>query len=325
MNGIEQRIGVHTTPTTTTLPHERRSDVPHAERQHSDATVLTLTNAAAGRSTQAEPGLAALYALLQELHREELAALPPRTAQLIAELSRHLLPASDIGNALRLRSQILSNGLFMDAASEQEDGAASDATAAPRTSDLKNLLGQLLTLMHPGRRLALRDGSLQFVSLNPGTAQCLQAYAEEQKHGSRQTRFQTRLQVNVETAFLGIVRNQLQSLAQCSDRKSLWIMDLVLQRESGPVTVPLIVSHQAQADPELWEAEFELDLRHGGPLHVVLGVKNTTVTVSIAAGRSGTANLLRDGRLTLGQLLSRKGLTLGSYTCLRGQHERLAG
>lgn len=316
---------MHSTPTTTTLPQERRGDVPHADRQHSDATVLTLTSTAAGKSTPAEPGLAALYALLQGLQRDELAALPPRTAQLIAELSRHVLPASDIGNANRLRNVILSNGLFMDADDEPDEAAAAGTTSSPRAHDLKNLLGQLLMLMQPGRRLALRDGSLQFVSLNPGTAQCLQAYAEEQKHGSQRKRFQTRLQVNVETAFLGIVRNQLQSLAQCSDKKSRWIMDLVLQHERGPMTVPLVVSHQSQVDPELWEAEFELDLRHVGPLHVTLGVKNTTVSVSIAAGRNATLDLLRDGRLSLGQILGRKGLTLGSYACLRGQHERLAG
>lgn len=323
MNGIQQGLGIHATTTATTTPHERRGDVAHAGAPHSDATVLTLTSAVAGKPTQAEPGLAALYSLLQGLQRDELAELPPRTAQLLAELSRHLLPASDIGNAARLRKLVLHNGLFMESA--PGDDEAGDAQVFPAPVDLKSLLGQLLALMQPGRRLALRDGALQFISLNPGTAQCLQAYAEEQKHGSRQKRFQGRLQANVETAFLGIVRNQLQSLAQSSDKKTRWIMDLVLQHESGPLTVPLILSHQGGSDPELWEAEFALDLRHCGPLHVVIGVKNTTVSVSIAAGRSETLELLRDGRLALGQVLGRKGLALGSYACLRGQYERLAG
>jgi hypothetical protein len=153
----------------------------------------------------------------------------------------------------------------------------------------------------------------------------LQAYAEEQKHGPRQNKMQARLLANIETAFLGIVRNQLQSLAQSSDKKTRWIMDLLINRETGPVAVPVTLTHQAQQVPEVWEAEFELDLRHCGPLHVVLGVKNTTVNVSIAAGRMETLELLRGGKLALGQILAKKGLQLGSYNCLRGQHERLAG
>jgi hypothetical protein len=191
--------------------------------------------------------------------------------------------------------------------------------------DLKSLLGQLLALMQPGRRLSLANGSLQFISLNPGTAQCLQAYAEEQKHGPRQNKLQARLLANVETAFLGIVRNQLQSLAQSSEKKTRWIIDLLINRETGPLAVPVTLSYQAQQEPELWEAEFELELRHCGPLHVVLGVKNTTVDVSIAAGRMEAVDLLRGGKLALAQILAKKGLALGSYSCLRGQHERLAG
>ncbi|MDY6982756.1 MAG: flagellar hook-length control protein FliK [Pseudomonadota bacterium] len=323
MNDISKGIGIQATTTATTLPHERRGDVPHAGTQRNDATVLTLTSASAGKPTQAEPGLASLYSLLQGLQHDELAELPPRTAHLLAELGRHLLPVTDVGNASRLRKLVLHNGLFMESTPGDDD--VGDSAVFPAPLDLKSLLGQLLALMQPGRRLALRDGALQFVSLNPGTAQCLQAYAEEQKHGSRQKRFQGRLQANVETAFLGIVRNQLQSLAQSSDKKTRWIMDLVLQHERGPLTVPLIVSYQGAADPELWEAEFELNLRHCGPLHVVIGVKNTTVSVHITAGHSDTLDLLRNGRLVLGQILSRKGLTLGSYVCQRGHYERLAG
>ncbi len=102
-------------------------------------------------------------------------------------------------------------------------------------------------------------------------------------------------------------------------------MELPIKYESGLVTVPLTLTHQAQAVPEVWEAEFELELRHSGPLHVVLGVKNTTVSVSISAGKRETLELLRSGKQLLGEVLGRKGLTLGSYACLRGQHERLAG
>jgi hypothetical protein len=328
MNDIPQAAGVGTMPPATTLPQERRADVSQAGLRHSDATVLTLTSTAVGKSTQAEPGLAALHSLLLHgLQRGEFAQLPPRTAQLLTELSRHLLPASESGNASRLRKLVLHSGLFLETASGEEDAA--DASPFPAPLDLKGLLGQLLALMQPGRRLALRDGALQFISQNPGTAQGLQAYAQEQneqrKHGSRQMRFQGQLQANVELAFLGIVRNQLQSLAQSSDKKTRWIMDLVLQHESGPLTVPLIVSHHAGTDPEAWEAEFELDLRHGGALHVVLCVKNTTVSVSIAASRSDMRELLRDGRLTLAQVLARQGLVLGHYSCQRGPYERLAG
>lgn len=299
--------------------------MPHAERQHTDATVLTLTSAAAGKSAVPQPGLAALYALLQELDADELALLPPRTAQLLAELGRHLLPASDAGSAQRLRNLVLGSGLFLEAGAGAEDEAAAEGGYRSQPLDLKSLLGQLLALMQPGRRLALRDGQLQFLSLNPGTAQCLQAYADEQRNGLRKQRFQGRLQMQVETAFLGIVRNQLHSLAQCSEKKSRWIMDLLLQHETGPLAVPLTLGYQAGSDPALWEAEFELELRHCGPLQVLIGVKNTTVSISIMAGSVATLDLLRGGKFALGQLLGRKGLALGSYSCLRGQHERLAG
>lgn len=325
MDGIQQGLGIHTAPSTATLQHERRGDVPHTESRRSDATVLTLTSTVSGKASRAPPpGLAALYALLQNSHSAELAALPPRTTQLLSELSRHLLRVGDIGNA-RLRNTVLAGGLFLDCNAAHDDGADADAASPQPLVDLKSLLGQLLTLLQPGRQLALRNGALQFISLNPGTAQCLQAYAEEQKHGARQKSFQRPLLANVETAFLGIVRNQLQSLAQSSEKKTRWIMDLMLQHERGPLTVPLTLSHQAHALPETWEAEFELELRHGGPVHVVLGVKNSTVDVSIAAGRAETVDQLRAGRLTLAKILGRKGLTLGSFTCLRGQHERLAG
>ncbi len=326
MNGIQQGLGIQAAPSAATLPHDRRSGVPQAASQHTDATVLTLTSSSAGKSTAVQPGLAALYALLQSLQSHEVAALPPRTAQLLIELTRHLLPVTDLGNSGRLRNLVLANGLFLEVPGESEDEtAAQTQLGVPRPTDLKSLLGQLLTLMQPGRRLTLSNGALQFLSLNPGTAQCLQAYAEEQKHGPRQNRVQARLLANVETAFLGIVRNQLQSLAQSSDKKTRWIMDLLIRHETGPVTVPLTLTYQALEDPELWEAEFALDLRHCGPLHVVLGVKNTTVNVSIAAGRPETLDLLKGEKIALAQILAKKGLTLGSYACLRGQHERLAG
>lgn len=322
MNGIPQGLGIHSTPAATTLAHERRSEVPQADSQRSDATVLTLTSGAAGRATPPAPGLAALYALLQGLDAEALALLPPRTAHLLAELGRHLLPAADAGNSNRLRKLVLQGGLFLEAAPAE---AGDDAARVPAPLDLKSLLGQLLALLQPGRRLALRDGNLQFVSLNPGSAQCLQAYADEQRHGSRDKRFETRLLANVETALLGIVRNQLQSLALSSEKKTRWIMDLVLQHETGPLSVPLTLGYQGLETPELWEAEFELELRHCGRLHVVLSVKSTTVSVSIMAGRGAALELLRGGKQVLGQILGRKGLTLGSFACQRGQHERLAG
>ena len=323
MNGIQQGAGIHATPTTATLPHERRSDVPHPEIRHSDDTVLTLTSTIAGKSTPAAtPGLAALFSLLQGLHSAELAQLPARTAQLLTELARHLLPVADVGNPNRLRSLVLHNGLFLESTPGEEDESNAKV---PAPMDLKSLLGQLLALMHPGRRLALRDGQLQFLGLNPGTAQCLQAYAEEQKQGPRRTQFQNRLLAQVETAFLGIVRNQLHSLAQSTEKKTRWIMDLLVQHKDGPLPVPLTLGHQVQELPESWEAEFELDLRHAGPLHVVLGVKNASVSLSIVAGRAETLEWLRGGKTALAQMLGRKGLTLGSYVCLRGQHERLAG
>jgi hypothetical protein len=325
VNGIPQGLGIHSSPTTATVPHDRRSELPHAENRHSDATVLTLTSTAAGKATRATPGLAALYSLLQGLQHDELSMLPPRTTQLLAELARHLLPVTDIGNTTRLRNLVLSNGLFLDVNAVQEDETASDVASPRMPADLKNLLGQLLALMQPGRQLVLRNGNPQLISLNPGTAQCLQAYAEEQKHGSPQKKFQARMLANVETAFLGIVRNQLQSLAQSSEKKSRWIMELLVQRETGPSAVPVTLSHLPQEVPEVWEAEFELELRHCGPLHVVLGVKNSTVSVSISAGRAETLEWLRGGKQVLGPILNRKGLTLGSYVCLRGQHDRLAG
>jgi hypothetical protein len=325
VNGIPQGLGIHASPSAATVPHDRRNEVPHTGSQRTDATVLTLTSVPAGKSASTPPGLAALYSLLQGMQSAELAAMPPRTTQLLVELTRHLLPVTDIGNTGRLRNLVLHNGLFLESTPGEEDDSANGSTRIPPPIDLKSLLGQLLALMQPGRRLTLRDGSLQFISLNPGTAQCLQAYAEEQKHGPRQNKMQARLLANIETAFLGIVRNQLQSLAQSSDKKTRWIMDLLINRETGPIAVPVTVSHQAQQVPEIWEAEFELDLRHCGPLHVVLGVKNTTVNVSIAAGRSETLDLLRGGKLALSQILAKKGLQLGSYNCLRGQHERLAG
>ena len=324
MNGIEHGLGIHAAPATAAAPQDRRGDVPHAETRRTDATVLTLTSThhASGKTAPATPGLAALYALLQGLKSTELSVLPPRTAQLLAELTRHLVPVTDIGNTNRLRNLVLHNGLFLE--STPDDEADSDARLPP-PMDLKSLLGQLLVLMQPGRRLTLRDGHLHFASLNPGTAQCLQAYSEEQKQGPRRTQFQTRLLANVETAFLGIVRNQLLSLAQSTEKKTRWIMDLMLQGETGPVAMPLTLSCQGQAVPEVWEAEFEVCLPQCGPLHVVLGVKNTTVSVSIAAARSETLELLRGGRLALAQILGRKGLTLGSFVCLRGQNEQLAG
>jgi hypothetical protein len=324
MDGIQQGLGIHSAPTTATVPQERRGELPHADGQRVDATVLTLSSVSAGKTTRAPPGLAALYSLLQGLSSDELAVLPPRTAQLLAELGRHLLPVTDLSNTNRIRNLTLTSGLFLEAASDDDDAAMANSRIPP-PQDLKNLLGQLLALMQPGRQLTLRNGNPQLVSLYPGTAQCLQAYAEEQKHGPRQNKFQARLLANVETAFLGIVRNQLQSLAQSSEKKTRWIMELLVQHETGPVTVPLTLSHQPQAVPEVWEAEFELELRHSGPLYVVLGVKNTTVTVSISAGRLETLELLREGKQLLGQILGRKGLTLGSYVCQRGQHERLAG
>jgi hypothetical protein len=324
VNGIQQGLGIHTAPSAASLPHERRNEVPHAGTQRTDATLLTLSSTAAGKSASTPPGLAQLYALLQGLQSSELAAMPPRTTQLLVELTRHLLPATDIGNSTRLRNLVLGNGLFLESTPDEPDEGAGSARFPPPI-DLKSLLGQLLALMQPGRRLTLQNGQLQFVSLNPGTAQCLQAYAEEQKHGPRQNKVQARLLANVETAFLGIVRNQLQSLAQSSDKKTRWIMDLMINRDTGPIAVPLTLTYQAQQVPELWEAEFELDLRHAGPLHVVVGVKNTTVDVSIAAARMETLEWLRGGKLTLAQILARKGLALGSYSCLRGQHERLAG
>lgn len=315
MNGIPQGLGIHAMPAATTLAHERRGEVPHAETQRNAATVLTLTSAGAGKSPRPMPGLAALYVLLQELDDGVLALLPPRTAQLLAELGSHLLPAVAAGNSNRLRALVLHGGLFLEATAAEDEGPP----------DLKSLLGQLLALLQPGRRLMLQDGNLRFVSLNPGTAQCLQAYAEEQKHGSRDNRFQARLLANVETAFLGIVRNQLQSLALSSEKKLRWIMDLVLQHETGPLSVQLMLGNQGNAVPELWEAEFELDLRHCGTLQVLLGVKSTTVSVSIVSSRDETLELLRGGKQLLGQILGRKGMTLGSYVCQRGQHERLAG
>lgn len=325
MNGIPQGLGIHTAPSAATLPHERRNEVPHAESQRTDATVLTLTHVAAGKSASAPPGLAALYSLLQGMHSAELAAMPPRMTQLLVELTRHLLPVTDLGNTGRIRNLVLHNGLFLESTPGEDDEGASSSTRIPPPLDLKALLGQLLALMQPGRRLTLRNGSLQFISLNPGTAQCLQAYAEEQKHGPRHNKMQARLLANIETAFLGIVRNQLQSLAQSSDKKTRWIIELLINREVGAMAVPVTLTHQALQVPEAWEAEFELDLRHCGPLHVVLGVKNTTVSVSIAAGRLETLERLRAGKVALAQFLAKKGLQLGSYNCLRGQHERLAG
>jgi hypothetical protein len=325
VNGIPQGLGIHASPSAATLPHERRNEVPHAGSQHTGATVLTLTHVPDGKSASTPPGLAQLYALLQGLQSAELAAMPPRTTQLLVELTRHLLPVTDISNTGRIRNLVLHNGLFLESTPGDEDDGANNSTRIPPPIDLKSLLGQLLALMQPGRRLTLRDGALQFTSLNPGTAQCLQAYAEEQKHGPRQNKLQARLLANVETAFLGIVRNQLQSLSQSSDKKTRWIMDLLINRETGPLAVPVTMTYQAAQVPEVWEAEFEVDLRHCGPLHVVLGVKNTTVNVSIAAGRMETLELLRGGKLALAQILAKKGLQLGGYNCLRGQHERLAG
>jgi hypothetical protein len=321
VNGIQQSGGIHVASSTATVPHDRRSDAPHTETRSTDATVLTLTSTALDKSTAraSPPGLAALYALLQGLQSAELGALPPRTAQLLFELSRHFLPVTDLGNTAQLRNLVLGSGLFLESTPGEEEGDAAFGTRIPPPIDLKALLGQLLALMQPGRQLTVRNGNLQFLSLNPSTAQCLQAYAEEQKHGSRQKTFQSPLLANVETAFLGIVRNQLQSLGQSSEKITRWIMDLMLQHETGPVTLPLTLSYQPQAVPEVWEAEFELELRHCGALHVVLGVKNSTVDVSIAAGRAETLDLLRGGRLTLAQILGRKGLTLGSYVCQRGQ------
>ncbi|MEY4642773.1 MAG: hypothetical protein RLZZ227_2767 [Pseudomonadota bacterium] len=77
--------------------------------------------------------------------------------------------------------------------------------------------------------------------------------------------------------------------------------------------------------PEIWEAEFELELRHCGPLHVVVAVKNTTVGINLSVSRPEALKRLKEGQTLVGQILARKGLTLGSYVCLRGQHERLAG
>lgn len=324
MDGIQQGRGVQSTPTTAPVPQDRRGELPHAESRHTEATVLTLTSATAGKTMPSAPGLAALYALLQGMQSAELHALPPRTTQLLAELGRHLLPVSDLGST-RLRNAFLSSGLFLDADLAQENDLAADAASPRMPMDLKSLLGQLLALMQPGRQLTMRNGTTQFISLNPGTAQCLQAYAEEQKHGPRQNKIQARLLANVETAYLGIVRNQMQSLTQSSATKTRWIMDLLIKHEGGPVTVPVTLSHQAQAVPEVWEAEFELELRHCGHLHVVLGVKNSTVSVYLAAGRPETLDFFRSRKLPLAQILSRKGLTLGSYVCQRGQHERLAG
>jgi hypothetical protein len=100
---------------------------------------------------------------------------------------------------------------------------------------------------------------------------------------------------------------------------------LLVRAETGPVTVPLTLTQHHVDLPEIWEAEFELDLRHCGPLHVVVGVKNTTVAISLSASRPETLKLLKDGHRVVAQILARKGLTLGSYICQRGQHERLAG
>lgn len=330
MNSIPHGVGINSPPATATVPHERRGELAQTGSKHAEATVLTLTPtlAPAGKPPPAQPGLAALYALLRELQGAEMDAVPARTAQMLAEVGRHFLSVTELGNSQRLRNHILGGGLFLDA-NEVQPAEAEEAGGGsgnlPAATDLKGVLVRILALLQPGRQLTLRNGTLQFASLYPGTAQCLQAYNEEQKQGSRQKQLQARLVGNVETALLGIVRNQLQSLAQSSEKKTRWIMELLIQRETGPVTVPLTLSQQAQTVPEIWEAEFELDLRHCGPLHVVLGVKNSTVSVSLAATRLETLDLLRAGKPLVAQILGRKGMTLGSYVCLRGQHERLAG
>jgi hypothetical protein len=149
VNGIPQGLGIHTAPAATTLPHERRSDVAHTGNQRTDATVLTLTNVPAGKSASTPPGLAQLYALLQSLQSAELAAMPPRTTQLLVELTRHLLPVTDISNSGRLRNLVLANGLFLESTPGEEDEGPS-TTRIPPPIDLKSLLGQLLTLMQPG-------------------------------------------------------------------------------------------------------------------------------------------------------------------------------
>ncbi|MGP1609919.1 MAG: hypothetical protein ACTS5G_04355, partial [Burkholderiales bacterium] len=182
MNGIPQGGGIHAAQSAATVPQERRGGVPHSDITRTDATVLTLTGNLTGKSAlrSSQPGLAALYTLLQGSRSAELSALPPRTTQLLLELSRHLLPVRDLSSN-RLRNLVLANGGFLESSPPQEEASVSDASGPRPLTDLKSLLGQLLALMQPGRQLALRNGNLQFISLNPGTAQCLQAYAEEQK------------------------------------------------------------------------------------------------------------------------------------------------
>jgi hypothetical protein len=220
VNGIQQGIGIHSAPTSSAVSQERRGELPHMATPHAQATLLTLTSAASGDHAQAQPGLIGLCSLLRELQSAELNALPPRTAQLLAELGRHLLPASELGNTGRVRNNVLASGLFLDADTAQVDASDSEGPGQGMPLDLKSLLAQLLALMQPGRQLTMRSGNLQFISLFPGTAQCLQAYADEQKQGSRHKQFQARLLGNVETAFVGIVRNQLQSLNQSSEKKT---------------------------------------------------------------------------------------------------------
>lgn len=332
MNSIQNTLSVVTPAATANVPHERRGELQRADTRHGEAQVLTLSAGREGKAAQAPPGMASLFALLHELQQAGMDEVPARSAQLLAELGRHFLPVFELGNTSKLRSHILGSGVFLEAdEAEQLDAAASPSQRAGRSeapatpTDLKSLLIRLHNLLQPQRQLVLRNGTPLFINTQPVTAQCLQAYADEQKQGSRQRQLHSLLLGDVETALLGIVRDQLQSLAQSSEKKTRWIMELLVRREMEASTVPLTLSRQDGESPELWEAEFELELRHTGPMHVVLSVKNTTVTVSIAAARLRTQEQLRENRSDLSLALVRKGLVLVGFTCTRGQHERRAG
>ncbi len=208
-------------------------------------------------------------------------------------------------------------------------GVAGDSLLASASADAINAgdqdagaLLQLLRSLHGGSRVVVHNGGSGFAAAHPVTAYCLQAYAEEQSAGSPWKRLRALLLSKAETAMQNLVGAQSAGFNRNTGKIPQRIMQLLVRNGEQTLAVPVTLSWHATVTPEIWEAEFDLDLAEAGTLHVVLAVKNTAVSVSLLASGKEFGARLEDRRQRLAVGLGNQGLTLATFTVAGTAHGR---